>query len=72
MDGKSEDEISRALVAWAKAMADYKITQKEVISGDEVRLHVHATPSAEALHSGKAVLVMRKIAGEWKQAGDAN
>ena len=72
MAGKSADEIKRGGMAWADAMIGYKITQKEVISDDEVHLHIHATPSAEALHSGKAVLVFRKIGNEWKMAGDAN
>ena len=39
---------------------------------DEVHLHIHATPSAEALHSGKAVIRMKKIGNEWKWAGDVN
>jgi RNA polymerase sigma factor (sigma-70 family) len=72
MAGKSPEEISRGLTAWASAMVDYKITQKEVISSDEVHLHIHATPSAEALHSGKVVMVMRRIGNEWKRAGDLN
>jgi hypothetical protein len=70
MAGKSDDEIRRAAIAWANALTDYKITQKEVISDDEVHLHIHATPSAEGLHSGKVVMVMKKIGNEWKQAGD--
>jgi hypothetical protein len=53
-------------------MIGYKITQKEVISDDEVHVHIHATPSAEALHSGKAVLVLKKFGNDWKMAGDAN
>jgi RNA polymerase sigma factor (sigma-70 family) len=72
MEGKSQDDIKRDLKAWAKAMADYRITQKEVISSDEVHLHIHARPSAEALHSGKVVMVMRRIDNEWKRAGDVN
>lgn len=72
MEGKSQEDIGRALMAWAGAMADYRITEKKVISDDEVHLHIHATPSAEALHSGKVVLVMRKIGNEWKRAGDLN
>ena len=72
MEGKSPEEISRVLVAWAKAMAGYRITGKEVISGDEVHVHIHATPSADALHSGKAVIKMKKIGNEWKWAGDVN
>jgi len=70
--GKSEDEIRRGVIAWANAMIDYKITQKEVLSDDEVHLHIHATPSADALHSGKAVIVMKRIGNEWKKAGDVN
>ncbi len=72
MKGQSPPEISRALVAWANGMAGYRITQKEVISDDEVHLHIHATPSAEALHSGKAVIRMQKIGNEWKWAGNVN
>jgi RNA polymerase sigma factor (sigma-70 family) len=72
MAGKSDDEIRHGMMAWANAMTGYKITQKEVIADDEVHLHVHATPSAEALHTGKAVIVMKKIGNEWKQSGVAN
>ncbi len=70
MAGKSDVEIRREAIAWANALTDYKITQKEAISEDEVHLHIHATPSAEGLHSGKVVVVMKKIGNEWKQAGD--
>lgn len=70
MAGKSEDEIRREAIAWANALIGYKITQKEVISDDEIHLHIHATPSAEALHSGKVIVIMKKIGTEWKQAGD--
>ncbi|HEX3627330.1 MAG TPA: sigma-70 family RNA polymerase sigma factor [Verrucomicrobiae bacterium] len=72
MKGLSPEQISQALVAWAHGMAGYQITQKEVISDDEVHLHIHATPSAEALHSGKVVIRMKKIGNEWKWAGDVN
>jgi len=72
MAGKSQDEVKRGLMDWARAMADYRITQKEVISLDEVHLHIHATPSAEALHSGRVVMVMRRVGNEWKRAGDVN
>ena len=72
MDGKSPEEIRRGLIAWASAMKDYKITQKEIISGDQVHVHIHAAPSADALHSGKVVMVMRKIGNDWRRAGDVN
>jgi hypothetical protein len=72
MEGKSDDEVRHGLIAWANGMVGYKVTEKEAISGDEVHLHIHATPSAEALHSGKVVLVMKKVGNEWKEAGNAN
>jgi RNA polymerase sigma factor (sigma-70 family) len=72
MAGKSDDEIKHGLMAWADGMSGYKITQKELISADEAHLHIHATPSAEALHSGKAVLKIVKVGNEWKFAGDVN
>ncbi len=72
MDGQSPGQIHRDLVAWANAMAGFQITQKDVVSADEVHLHIHATPSPEALHSGKAILKMIKIGDAWKFAGDAN
>jgi hypothetical protein len=68
--GKSDEEISRWTKGWANAFKDYKITQKEVISDTEVHLHIHATPSAGGLGSGKVVVVMRKVSNEWKQQGD--
>ena len=70
MAGKSDDEIRRETIAWANALVGYRITQKEVISADEVHLHIHAKPSAEALHSGKVIVIMKKIGAEWKQSGD--
>ena len=70
MAGKSADEISREAKAWANALKDYKITQKDVVSDNEVHLHIHATPSAEGLHSGKVIVVMQKIGNAWKQEGD--
>jgi RNA polymerase sigma factor (sigma-70 family) len=72
MAGKSAEEIKRSGMAWANAMIGYKITQKEVISDDEVHVHIHATPSTDALRSGKAVLVLKKIGSEWKMAGNAD
>ena len=71
MAGKSDEEVSREAIAWATALTGYKITQKEVISQDEVHLHIHAPPSAQGLHSGKVIVIMKKIGNEWKQDGDA-
>jgi RNA polymerase sigma factor (sigma-70 family) len=70
MAGKSETEISDGAIAWASALVGYKITQKEAISQDEVHLHIHATPSGQGLHSGKVIVIMKRIGNEWKQDGD--
>jgi len=70
MAQKSEEEINHDTKAWANALKDYKITQKDIISENEVHLHVHATPSAEGLHSGKVIIIMQKVGNEWKQEGD--
>jgi RNA polymerase sigma factor (sigma-70 family) len=70
MAGKSDEEIAREAKAWANALKGYQITGKDVISENEVHLHIHATPSAEGLHSGKVIVVMEKIGNEWKQKGD--
>lgn len=70
MAGKSEGEIKQSLISWASAMKDFTITQKDVVSPDEVHLHLHATPSVDALRTGKAVIVMQRIGNEWKKAGD--
>jgi hypothetical protein len=52
-------------------MAGYTVTQKEIVSDDEVHLHIHATPSADGLHTGHTVLIMKKLDGGWKFAGNA-
>lgn len=72
MAGRSDEEIKRGVMAWANAMIGYKVSQKDVISDDEVHLHIHATPSMDALHSGKVVIVMKKIGNDWREAGDLN
>jgi RNA polymerase sigma factor (sigma-70 family) len=70
MAGKSDEEVRREAMVWANALKDYKITQKDIISENEVHLHIHATPSSEGLHSGKVIIVMQKIGNEWKQERD--
>ena len=70
MAGKSDAQIADEAKAWANALKGYQITQKEVISDSEVHLHIHATPSAEGLRSGKVIVVMQKVGNDWKQEGD--
>ncbi len=70
MAGKSEDEIRRATVSWATALAGYRITQSEAIGDDEVHLHIRAKPSTDGLRTGQVVVIMKRIGTDWKQAGD--
>ena len=70
MAGKSAEEIKQAAMTWARAMTGYKIDQKDVVSADEVHLHLSAPPSAEGLRNGNVIVVMKKIGNDWKQAGD--
>jgi hypothetical protein len=70
--GRSDDEIRREGIAMANALVGYKITQKDVISADEVHLHISAPPSDDGLRSGSAVISMKKIGNEWKHAGDVH
>jgi RNA polymerase sigma factor (sigma-70 family) len=69
--GKSDEEIRRRSIAFAKGMKGYKIVRKEIISDDEVRVEVTAPPSQDAIKDGSAVIVMKKIGNDWKNAGDA-
>lgn len=70
MAGKTEEEIKKLAIAWASSLKDYQITHKEIISDDEVHLHIHATPSADGLRNGTVIVIMKKIGDEWKQDGD--
>ena len=72
MAGKSDDEIRREAIAWANAIAGYKITRKAVMSDDEVHLHISAPPSPTGLRDGKVIVIMKKIGSDWKQAGEAH
>ncbi len=72
MAGKSDEQIKQDAMAWANSLAGYKITQKEVKSDDEVHLHIQAKPSQDGLHTGKVIVIMKKVGNEWKQFGEAN
>ena len=68
--GQTPEEFRRRAIALAKAMADYKISEKEVISDDEIHMHITATPSDEGLRSGKTITILKKVGNDWKRAGD--
>jgi RNA polymerase sigma factor (sigma-70 family) len=69
--GKTDEQIRQKSIAFAKAMQGYKITRKQVISDDEVRIEVSAPPSPDALRDGTGAIIMKKIGNDWKNAGDA-
>lgn len=70
MAGKTDAEVREAAMTWANSLAGYKVHRKEVVSADEVHLHITAKPSPDGLRNGSVVVIMRKIDGTWKQAGD--
>jgi RNA polymerase sigma factor (sigma-70 family) len=67
--GKSEEEIRRLMVEEAKNRANYEIADKEIMSDDEVRLHLRVQPYPGHPNVGNDVQVMQKIGAEWKYAG---
>jgi RNA polymerase sigma factor (sigma-70 family) len=72
MAGKSDAEIRREAIAWADALAGYKINRRSVISEEEVHLHISAPPSPNGLKNGSVVVIMKKFGNDWKQAGEAH
>jgi RNA polymerase sigma factor (sigma-70 family) len=69
MDGKSDDEIRRLLIAQANTMVGYRLNQRQVISDDEIRLLLLVQPYPGHPHIGNDLQVMRKVGNEWKYAG---
>jgi RNA polymerase sigma factor (sigma-70 family) len=67
--GKSKQEIRHLMVEEAKNKANYEIAEKEIISDDEVRLHLQVQPYPGHPRIGNDVQVMQKVSSEWKYAG---
>lgn len=67
--GTPEQEISRRLVQEAKNRANYAVTDKEVVSDTEVRLHLRVQPYPGHPNVGNDIQVMQKIGEEWRYAG---
>ena len=53
----------------ARNRSNYEVTDKEVISDDEVRLHLRVQPYPGHPNVGNDVQVMQKIGNEWRYAG---
>jgi len=69
MKDKSDDEIRRLLIAWANNMVGYELSQKQIISDDEVRLLLLVQPYPGHPNVGNDLQVLRKVGDEWKYAG---
>lgn len=68
--GKSAEEVRRRALALADALAGYQITRKELVSADEIHVHIGAPPSANGLRGGKSILILKRVGGEWKRDGE--
>jgi hypothetical protein len=66
--GKSEEEARREYMASRKDL-ELQITQKEIVSDDEVHLHVHLASLSHKVPD-TLILVLKNIGGEWKGAGE--
>jgi len=67
--GVSEPELRRRMLEEARNRSNYEVTDKEVISDDEVRLHLRVQPYPGHPNVGNDVQVMQKIGNEWRYAG---
>lgn len=67
--GKSDEEKKRKAAAWANTLATYKITHKDILSEDEVHLHISSPLSPDGRRGGNEIVIMRKVGDVWKQAG---
>ena len=62
-------KLGRLMVEEARNRSNYEIMEKEVISDDEVRLHLQVQPYPGHPNVGNDVQVMQKIGTEWKYGG---
>jgi RNA polymerase sigma factor (sigma-70 family) len=67
--GVSQDEIKQRMVQEAKNRANYEVTDKEVVSDTEVRLHLRVQPYPGHPNVGNDIQVMQKIGNDWRYAG---
>lgn len=67
--GIPEQELRERMVQEAKNRANYVVTDKEVVSDTEVRLHLRVQPYPGHPNVGNDIQVMQKIGDEWRYAG---
>ena len=67
--GMPLQEVKQHMVQEAKNRANYDVTDKEVVSDTEVRLHLRVQPYPGHPNVGNDIQVMQKIGDEWRYAG---
>lgn len=67
--GTPDAELRRRMLQEAKNRSDYEVTGKDIISDNEVRLHLLVQPYPGHPNVGNDVQVMQKVGEEWRYAG---
>lgn len=67
--GMPEQELKKGMVQEAKNRANYVVTDEEVMSDTEVRLHLRVQPYPGHPNVGNDIQVMQKIGDQWRYAG---
>ena len=61
---KTDDELAAMFVKVAATFGNFRVTRREMLTNDELILHLWST------HIGDASVPMKKVEGEWKINGD--
>jgi RNA polymerase sigma factor (sigma-70 family) len=69
ISGMAKDEMKKRMLQEAKNRSNYEITDKDVVSETEVRLHLRVQPYPGHPNVGNDIQVMQKIGNEWRYAG---
>lgn len=67
--GLPEQELRQRMVQEAKNRSNYEVTDREVVSDTEVRLHLRVQPYPGHPNVGNDIQVMQKIGDQWRYAG---
>jgi RNA polymerase sigma factor (sigma-70 family) len=67
--GTPDAELRRRVLEEARNRSNYEVTDKEIVSDDEVRLHLRVQPYPGHPNVGNDIQVMQKIGNEWRYAG---
>lgn len=67
--GLPQQELRDRMVQEARNRSNYEITDKEVLSDTEVRLHLRVQPYPGHPNVGNDIQVMQKVGDQWRYAG---